>query len=346
MLDKYIKYTSVSKTNVAKNPTHYLDTLEVTSEIFKSKTHETLYNSTLQKHRTIAKLKLIIDVVSIKESKKYWKTFHCNNVKLVSQNGIKGSLCRKRWCACCNRIKTAEMINSYLPTLRKLEAEGDLYFITLTAPTCEERQLKSEIKKRYKIFVAIKDKLRKQGIKLNGLRKIEVTYNEKENKYHPHFHFIQEGYIESIILLDEWLLYFGRLTKEERASKKAQDIKPIKANGKDLVEIMKYATKDIVRDTISAKAYHNILKSLEGVRVFQSYGSLKKVKVEKESKEETLVNDFKKEGDIYVYNNSLIDYQNSKNELLIDTLNIKNKIEIYARIKEENKRQKDNYKNN
>lgn len=182
----------------------FLDTLEITSDFVKEKTHVSQYHKALRKHSTIKKLITIIDVLkSPAQRKKYWQTYHCQRVLLQDGNSFSGSLCRKRWCAHCSRIKTAEMTNGYKQPLLNL---GSLYFVTLTRPNVKARQLNSEISKMVKGFQRIKDNLRKNyDIKLNGIRKIEVTYNENTDTYHPHFHFIQSDYKHATILQELWL---------------------------------------------------------------------------------------------------------------------------------------------
>lgn len=269
-----------------KRAVHVLDTLETTSDLFFSKSHETLYTTALQKHSTQQKVKLLVDATEDdSRKKKYWKTWHCNNILLQQGSELNGSLCRKRWCQTCNRIKTAEMINAYKKPLINL---GDLYFVTLTAPTVKSRQLNSEIDKRIKAFQKAKDNLRKNyKIKLTGVRKLEVTYNESEDKFHPHFHFIQQGKIEAEALLKEWLRLFPS------ASVKAQDIKQIDTtNDKSFIEIFKYATKDVTKDIYSAKAQDRIYQCLEDRRIFQTYGTLKKTKEPKEAKTNKELADF------------------------------------------------------
>lgn len=300
-------------------PIHYLDTLEVTSDYFKTKSHETLYRSTIRKSSTITTLLQVIDVADTTWKKKYWKAYHCKNVLLQNGNKLQGSLCRKRWCQTCNRIKTAELINGYKKPLQELQAEENLYFITLTTKTVKAGKLSDEIKKRYKAFTRIKDNLRKNyGIKLVGARKLEVTYNEVSNEYHPHFHFIQQGKREAELLQKLWLEQFPQ------ASDKAQDIRLIDANDSDnLVEIFKYATKQAVKDTATAQALHNIYHALNGKRTFQTYGKLKKVIEPKEAMDEINEADFiPTADDIYVYDIGLKDYLNSKDEILINTLEI------------------------
>ena len=123
------------------NSSTTLDTLEVTSDLFLSKSHETLYYSTLRKHSTILSNVKLIDVAPKVWKKKYWKTYHCKNIILQDGNKFKGSLCRKRWCQNCNRIKTAEMIKGYSQPLIELQKEDDLFLITLTSKNSKSKEV-------------------------------------------------------------------------------------------------------------------------------------------------------------------------------------------------------------
>jgi len=303
-----------------KNRAYNLDTLEITSDYFKTKSHESLYRSTIQKHKTLSKLIQLIDVASPDRKKQYWKTYHCKNVLLQNGNKLTGSLCRKRWCATCSRIKTAELTNSYKAPILDL---GQLYFITLTRPNVSSRQLKSEVKKLIKTFQKIKDNLRKNyGIKLNGMRKIEITYNKVSNTYHPHFHFIQQGYKEAQLLQSLWLKQFPT------ASNKAQNIKHVHSgNDSALIELFKYATKQITKDSTDAHAEDTIYRALDGVRIYQTYGKLKKVPTPTEKPNELINADFlPPQNEIWVYEDSVKDYVNGTNQVLIDTILIEQRI--------------------
>jgi|TARA_B100000497_G_C7671673_1_gene405364 hypothetical protein len=296
-----------------------LDTLEVTSDFFLSKSHESLYYSTLRKHSTIQSNLQLIDVAPKVWKDKYWKAYHCKNILLQDGNKLRGSLCRKRWCQNCNRIKTAEMIKGYSEPLQELQKEDDLYLITLTSKTVKEKRLRFEIEKKNKAFTRIKDNLRKNhNIKLVGCRKLEVSYNERDDKYHPHFHFIQKGKREAEMLLKYWYKH------NPNASEKAQDVRFIDANDcKSLIEVFKYATKEVAKDEINAKALHNIYVAIDGKRVFQAYGKLRKVKQEPEAKEEINNADFiQPKCEIYEYDISMKDYTNAYGVDLIGTQQI------------------------
>lgn len=319
MLTEYANTPNTKRMTTTKQeqPPHYLDTLETTSDSFLSKSHETLYRTALRKNATQQKVKLLVDATTEKEWKsRYWDTYHCNNILLQDGSQLIGSLCRRRWCQNCNRIKTAEMVNAYKQPLTEL---NDLYFVTLTAPTVKGRQLSSELNKRLKAFQRAKDNLRKTyGIKLVGMRKTEITYNEKEDKYHPHFHFIQQGKVEAEALLNEWLKQFPN------ASINAQDIQRIDTtNDNSFIELFKYATKDVVKDSTTAEAQHTIYKALHTRRIFQTYGSLKKVEEPMEAKEVTEMADFLPYAmEIWKYETHFKDWLNAKNELMVGVKHI------------------------
>ena len=306
----------------SKRPVSFLDTLELTTEIFRTKTHESLYKSAFRKQKTNNKIYSLIDITTDKGMKsKYWQTFHCKNVLLQQGQSIIGSLCRNRWCLTCSRIKTAEMINGYAEPLRELATENELYFVTLTAPTIKADKLTTEIRKRIKVFQQCQDALRKQGIKLNGMRKLEITYNEKTNKYHPHFHFIQQGKHESECLRNEWVKRFQKQPK--KASNKAQDIRPITDLDEGFMELFKYATKDSVKDSTPPLALDVIYQALQRVRVYQPYGKIRKVKKPIEKTDEKFIVDFKPPMDeVWVFDEVQVDWVNGSNENLIETQRI------------------------
>lgn len=131
-----------------------------------------------------------------------------------------------------------------------LVAEGRTpLMVTLTAPNCEGEQLGEEIKRYNQAW----DKLirRKQYREAWGdnIRKLEVTYNERENTYHPHLHvmaFVKPGYfggssgnyISQKKLLSDWRDVF-----------KCQNItqvdvrKSYGTDGKSIAEMSKYVAK-------------------------------------------------------------------------------------------------------
>jgi len=325
--------SKVDKILKSVKPYTSLDTLEITSEIFKGESHKTLYNTAIRKHRTNKKVKALFD---ISNNKIYWKTWHCNTVLLQEGQTLKGSLCRKRWCNHCNRIRTAELIKSYQKPLKDLSKEDNLYLVTLTAPTVKARQLKSEIEKRYQAWRRVKDRLRKQGVILNGIRKLEIEYNTEMDWFHPHFHFVCQGKIEAHLLRAYWLEEF------KKASIKAQHITEVGTKAKDLMEVFKYATKDIVTDETTAKASHIIYQAIKGRRIFQTFGTIKKVKQPKKEVTQSIKYKWLNPNDyeIWYYSHDIKDYKGSYGKILIGSNYISNQLTQLRHYGSNNKRKK------
>jgi len=299
-----------------KSTLTFLDKLEVTSELLPTQSAKTLYNTALSRYNTIKKLNRIIEDNPIEAIyNKYAPAFNCSKVVLQEGNSLSIMRCKKKFCQTCSRIKTADMINGYSNSLEEL---GKLYMITLTAPTVEGRQLKSEIRKRLKAFQRVKDRLRKQGVKLQGMRKTECTYSK--GKFHPHFHMMQKGKKEAELLKTEWLKEFPS------ANDKAQDITEVNGIG-SFKELFKYNVKEVIKnEDIPAKALHTIYKAFEGIRNFQPYGKVRKAKRTKNEDEieQGLTTDFmpineQYQYEIYLYKYSDKTWLNASNKKLIKT---------------------------
>lgn len=189
----------------------------------------------------------------------------CGAFIKVSLDGIKSRFCGNRFCLVCNRIRTAQLYAMYEKPLTSLP---DLHFVTLTIKNPTKDKLRACILAMYRDFKLLKDALRKQNIKLKGLRKLEITYNDRENTYHPHYHLIISGLNEAENLVQSWLDY------NETASYKAQNIK--KADESALKELFKYFTKlksnNSYSEKITISALNHIINSITRVRIFQPVG--------------------------------------------------------------------------
>lgn len=320
-----------------KLSSNLLDTLETTSDFGFSKTSESLARRGIRKFNTNQKLMSIIDAVKDKKRvKTYWSTYHCNHALLQNGSLLSGSLCRKRWCTHCCRIKTAEMTNAYKKPLQEL---GPLYFVTLTRPNVKGRELKSEIKKLIKGFQTIKDNMRKTyGMKLQGMRKLEVTYNEVTDSYHPHFHLIQNDLIHAEKLVELWLNYF------DNSKAIAQDIRPIDTkNENSFIELFKYATKETTKNgkQYTGAVLDTIYSSLEGLRIYQTYGSIKKQKEPAEATTESVkFHWLQPRLEIWTFENEIKTWINAYGEQIVNTLEYENGRKKESR-KKENRRSGD-----
>lgn len=204
----------------------------------------------------------------------YWNAWHCSNS--IIQQGEKGepgqklttTYCKNRWCMACNRIRTAKMINAYLPAFNQM---AEPQFLTLTWPNVKADQIRESIEEKNNSFRKIYKQLYKKGQKIKGIKKIECTYNKERNDYHPHFHLVIDGKERAETILSNWL----KLHPE--CSPDAQDLKPLD-NGA-LLEMFKYFTDftgkkkaNEARTIYPAKVLDNIFRSVHRMQIFRPYG--------------------------------------------------------------------------
>ena len=218
--------------------------------------------------------------------KSYWNSYHCcDKVAEMSSGGTSAHFCDARWCLVCNRIRTAKMLNSYLPVL---DEWSDKHFVTLTIPNVPADGLSDAIKAMQVEFARIKETFKMQNRrqqrdeKLVGLRKLECTYNIARDDYHPHYHVIIQGEQNARDLLAEWLRRFPD------AREVAQDIQ--KADDRSVREMFKYFTKLIAKasggeSVVLPEPLDIIFRVIRGKRTFQSFGFTKPKETEEISDE-------------------------------------------------------------
>lgn len=231
----------------------------------------------------------------------YWNTYYCATAISQNQSVFTSKYCKNRFCLVCNRIRTAELINGYLPPLKAFKQP---YFVTLTKPTVSADELKITLKNDYKAFRRILDRLAKRGIKPNGIRKTECTVRPN-NQFHPHFHLIVDTLEHSELIVKEWLKEYPK------ADIKAQDIK--KANDNSIIELMKYFTKLLPSKktedkTVYAYKLDVIFQAMLGQRVYQPFGNIRKVKENIEDIMSEIMPDLTPKQAVYIWSQKLNDW--------------------------------------
>lgn len=184
--------------------------------------------------------------------------------------------CGNRWCLVCNRIRCAKLIGAYVPQLEKL---ADPYFVTLTVPNVYGHLLRQTIKDMKGNFSIICGKHKKrhqrgtQDFKMNGLLKIECTYNRKLNNFHPHFHIVVDSKQAAKALVSDWLELYPR------SNKKGQDSRQAKTG--TAKEIFKYFTKIITPTDkgwgVYVGAMDTIFCAMRGMNTFTNIGNFRPV---------------------------------------------------------------------
>jgi len=211
--------------------------------------------------------------------KAYQRTyFDCCNTLMQEGNKITSKYCGARWCNTCNRIRTAKLLNGYEKPLTNMQ---DLQFVTLTIRNVSKEELHHTIvgmqSNSTNIIRSINRKYKSDGRKFNGIRKIECTYNDDEDSYHPHLHFVVQGKDIANDLIDGWLRKYPT-----SAARYCQD----RRDAYNYKELFKYTTKIVTTSKVDgqykifASALDTIFQAMKGMRTFQSFGDVKKVNEE------------------------------------------------------------------
>lgn len=208
--------------------------------------------------------------------KSYKNTSYCAETLLTNEIGkVKTTYCKNRWCITCNRIKTARLINNYLPQLQKLSHPQ---FLTLTLPTCNASELVQRIASMEKTWrliykLSTKSKYKKTYEPLKGIRKAEITIRPN-GQYHYHFHIILDNWAQSEWLLAQWLKY------NPTASPLAQDLRH--ANEFAFKELFKYAFKAEIKtnNKTNAKRYDIVFNAMRRKQTYSAFGGIKKIQEE------------------------------------------------------------------
>lgn len=203
-------------------------------------------------------------------NKAYRRTlFDCGGMLIQEGQKLTSRYCNGRWCNTCNRIRTAKLIEGYR---RSLEAFREPYFVTLTIPNVNAESLANSIQTML-TTIRLMIRTRRRVTPINGIRKLECTYNAEADNYHPHFHFIVDGEDNARWMQEEWL------KRNPTAEKYAQDFR--QANEGSLMETFKYTTKIVSKTkkgvSIYVRALDTIFQAMYKVRTFQSFGNVRMV---------------------------------------------------------------------
>ena len=277
-----VQTLSESAKKGGKKDLHYLDKLAQLGKLNDSKplepseSHKKYLKKARKKAIGYAMATELLKVESSPLLKSYKSTLFCSGILLQEGNSIRTKQCKQRWCNVCNGIRTADLINGYMPPLKQL---GKLYMVTLTIRSVTAKDLKDTISTMGKKVRTIQhDRLRKvHGFTLTGIRKIECNYNASKDTYNPHIHFVihADKACQLLLLKAEWLNAFPDDTEAD-----AQDIRP--ADDDSLHELFKYATKPLTKGEFSAHAQDIIYTAFRGKRLIQNMGGLKKHKTDVE----------------------------------------------------------------
>lgn len=223
---------------------------------------------------------LLVRVPNSPLNKSYAKSFACCHTLVIDRDSqLKSNYyCRARWCKTCASIRTATMINKYLPTFAQF---NDLYFVTLTARTVKAEYIASRLNQMQSSWRKICDLARKKQVGFKGLRKTELKVSKgSDYLYHPHYHIMVEGKENALFIIENWLRINGEICGVKAQHLVKVDMEKLE---KSLLEMFKYSTKITCADKgdneilATPRQMDIIFRSLYGKRIYQSFGGLRAI---------------------------------------------------------------------
>jgi len=210
--------------------------------------------------------------------------------------------CGSRLCPLCANIRTAKLLDLFLPSIDPSRKWG---FLTLTANNtklmgCPPEELRKELTRRYRKFDNIRQRGKYLGLSLDCIIATEVTpegyKKRKQNNsvyyapHHPHFHIF--GDYESLEWMREQWMKDVDCTGEHQVLKLVESTK-IRSTIK---EVVKYSMKPIVVyderkencphsspwRSVNLKGVDDLLTAMKGKRRLSSWGIF--YAIEKEAK--------------------------------------------------------------
>lgn len=160
-----------------------------------------------------------------------------------------GNFCKNRFCPFCSWLKAKRTAFELLELIKVVEYTEKLafIFITLTVPNVPRESLREEIENFNKSFKRLFQTEEFKAFNKGFIRKLEVTYNEERNDYHPHFHLVvavnksyfkSRDYMSKRRLLELW----QRATRNPAITQ--VDIKPCRMDTvKQIMELATYSAK-------------------------------------------------------------------------------------------------------
>ena len=131
-------------------------------------------------------------------SNKYYRVLDCSTFlefRLTIVNDLKltnANFCKVRLCPMCSWRRSLKIFGQVSKVMDHVEENYNYryIFLTLTVKNCYGKELRDTLDLMTKAFNKMNQrKAFKQAIK-GYFRSLEITYNKKDNTYHPHFHMI------------------------------------------------------------------------------------------------------------------------------------------------------------
>lgn len=212
------------------------------------------------------------------------------NSDMTEKKIHKANFCGVRMCPYCEwrrSLELAEMLTSMTAAIKE-EYDYEFLFITLTAPAVKSNELDNQIRNFNKAFNLFIKRTPVKRVVKGAVRKLEVTYNQTRDWYHPHFHVlvaVNKSYFNSrnYIKQDSWLKMWRESMKDESITNVDVRKAVTTTNSSALVELAKYTAKP--GDVMGHKqeVFDTYLSALKNKRMISYLGIFKEMKIRYEN---------------------------------------------------------------
>ena len=161
-----------------------------------------------------------------------------------------GNFCNNRFCPMCawrKARKDGYLLQTLMAYINKIHKK-EFIFLTLTAPNVQANKLSEEIDDFNESWKRMTKLKQVSAINKGFIRKLEVTYNQERNDYHPHFHVllaVNRSYFtdkDYYISRDEWLKMWQVAKRDSSITQ--VDIRRAKMDDyKSVLELATYSAK-------------------------------------------------------------------------------------------------------
>lgn len=217
--------------------------------------------------------------------KKYYRVVDCSTflefgvTKSSNLKLLKANFCKVRLCPMCAWRRSLKIFGQVSKVMDYVERNYNYryIFLTLTVKNCYGEDLKDTLGLMTKSFNKLSErKAFKQAVK-GYFRSLEITYNKKDNTYHPHFHLIlavNKNYFtddRTYLSQEKWTNLWKESLKVDYTP--VVDVRRVKSKNKDfgkvVAETAKYTVKAddyLIKDEdgkIDEELTDNVVKTLD-----------------------------------------------------------------------------------
>lgn len=174
------------------------------------------------------------------------------------------NFCRVRLCPLCSWRRSLKVFSQVSRIMDKIDNSHQFIFLTLTCKNPTSDKLADTLDNLFKAFNKFNQRKIFKDCFLGWFRALEITYNKKDNTYHPHFHVVlccKKSYFKKhYISQEQFSLLWKSCLKSDYVP--VVDVRKF-TKKKGVAESCKYAVKDTDYLTKNGIAMDFVVRTLD-----------------------------------------------------------------------------------